>query len=194
MSSRAEILARVKENQPALTVLPADLTGMVQYADPVEMFGSVLNGIGGMMHPVKDYEEMIGLIKTQFAGLGRIISTLPELKDLTEKDWQDLPPHSYEDVDVAIIKAHFGVAENAALWVTEALMGQRVIPFICQQLVVVVQKKDILSNMQEAYQQISDADYGFGAFIAGPSKTADIEQSLVLGAHGPKNMTVFVLA
>ncbi|WP_316753436.1 lactate utilization protein C [Pedobacter gandavensis] len=194
MSSRAQILARVKENQPALTVLPADLTALVQYPDPVEMFGKVLEGIGGMMHPVKDYEEMIGLINTQFSSLPRIISTIPELKAISEKGWEEQNPHSYENVDVAIIKAHFGVAENAALWVTESLMGQRVIPFICQQLVVVVHKKDILSNMQEAYQQIADSVYGFGAFIAGPSKTADIEQSLVLGAHGPKNMTVFVLA
>lgn len=194
MNSRAQILARVKENQPALTSLPADLTDLVQYHDPVEMFGKVLDGIGGMMHYVKDYEEISSHIHTQFADLPRIISTIPELRNLTEKDWEGLPPHSYEDLDVAIIKAHFGVAENAALWVTESLMGQRVIPFICQQLVVVVHKKDILSNMQEAYQRIADSNYGFGAFIAGPSKTADIEQSLVLGAHGPKNMTVFVLA
>lgn len=194
MSSREEILARVKENQPPLTVLPADLTALIQYPNPMEMFGIVLDGIGGTMYPVKDYEEMIGLIKTQFSNLPRVISTIPELKELTEKNWEGQDPHSYENVDVAIIKAHFGVAENAALWVTESLMGQRVIPFICQQLVVVVHKKDILSNMQEAYQQIADSSYGFGAFIAGPSKTADIEQSLVLGAHGPKNMTVFVLA
>ncbi|WP_316821252.1 lactate utilization protein C [Pedobacter gandavensis] len=193
MSSRAEILARVKENQPALTSLPANLTALVQYPDPVDMFGKVLDGIGGTMYVVKDVEEIGLQIKTRFAHLPRVISTIPELKNLTEKDWEDLAPHSYEDVDVAIIKAHFGVAENAALWVTESLMGQRVIPFICQQLVVVVHQKDILSNMQEAYQQIADSSYGFGAFIAGPSKTADIEQSLVLGAHGPKNMTVFVI-
>ncbi|MBB2149031.1 LutC/YkgG family protein [Pedobacter gandavensis] len=194
MSSREEILARVKKNQPPLTVLPADLTALIQYPNPMEMFGIVLDGIGGTMYPVKDYEEMIGLIKTQFSNLPRVISTIPELKELTEKNWEGQDPHSYENVDVAIIEAHFGVAENAALWFTESLMGQRVIPFICQQLVVVVHKKDILSNMQEAYQQIADSSYGFGAFIAGPSKTADIEQSLVLGAHGPKNMTVFVLA
>ena len=47
--------------------------------------------------------------------------------------------------------------------------------------------------MHEAYDLIRDADYGFG-FSLQPLKTADIEQSLVLGAHGPKTMTVFVIS
>jgi L-lactate dehydrogenase complex protein LldG len=51
----------------------------------------------------------------------------------------------------------------------------------------------IVPTLHEAYEKISDNAYGFGVFIAGPSKTADIEQSLVLGAHGPKTMTVFIL-
>jgi L-lactate dehydrogenase complex protein LldG len=70
---------------------------------------------------------------------------------------------------------------------------QRVLPFICQHLAVLLQKKDLVSSMHEAYDVIGNADYGFGVFIAGPSKTADIEQSLVLGAHGPKSMTVFLI-
>jgi L-lactate dehydrogenase complex protein LldG len=59
---------------------------------------------------------------------------------------------------------------------------------------VIVKKEDILDNMHQAYQRIGAEDYGFGTFIAGPSKTADIEQSLVLGAHGPKTMCVFILS
>ena len=47
--------------------------------------------------------------------------------------------------------------------------------------------------MHHAYDRIAQAEYPFGLFLAGPSKTADIEQSLVLGAHGSRSMTVFLL-
>ena len=84
------------------------------------------------------------------------------------------------------------VAENGTVWLTEAALGQRIIPFICQHLAVLVEASTIVPTMHEAYSVIGKGDYGFGVFIGGPSKTADIEQSLVLGAHGPLSMTVFI--
>ncbi|MDB5022907.1 MAG: lactate utilization protein [Mucilaginibacter sp.] len=72
-------------------------------------------------------------------------------------------------------------------------MGQRALPF-SQHLAVIIEADAIAASMHEAYKRINQANYGFGSFIAGPSKTADIEQSLVIGAHGPKSMTVFILA
>lgn len=192
MSSRADILARVLQNQPERQMLPEDLTTRFPAADPVEAFKTVLTAIGGAFIEAPDHQFIQRYISEQFAGQ-RIISTLPELNAVSEQGWENQDPHSYANVDLAIITAHFGVAENAALWITEDLMHQRAVPFICQQLAVVIHKKDILQTMHDAYQKIADADYGFGSFIAGPSKTADIEQSLVLGAHGPKGMTVFAL-
>ncbi|WP_448633740.1 LutC/YkgG family protein [Pedobacter panaciterrae] len=193
MTSREEILAKIKTNQPGTRPLPADLTTVPGGMESITQFKTVLSAIGGAIVEVSNFEEIAQYIQQEFKNKKRLISTLPELASVTESGWENKDPHSYEDVDLAIIKAHFGVVENAALWVTEDLMQQRVVPFICQQLAVVVNKADIVATMHDAYSKIGDAEYGFGSFIAGPSKTADIEQSLVLGAHGPKSMTVFLL-
>jgi L-lactate dehydrogenase complex protein LldG len=192
MTSREQILARVLDNQPDLKPLPADLQTAFPAADPVTAFATVLTAIGGAYVEVTGFQAIQDYIKTHFGGQ-RIISTLPELAGISEQGWENQDPHSYANVELAIIKGHFGVAENAAIWITEDLMQQRAVPFICQQLAVVISKKEIVQTMHDAYVNIGTADYGFGSFIAGPSKTADIEQSLVLGAHGPKGMTVFAL-
>jgi L-lactate dehydrogenase complex protein LldG len=72
-------------------------------------------------------------------------------------------------------------------------MNVRVLPFISQHLAVVISKDNLVPTMSQAYAKIGSAEYGYGAFIAGPSKTADIEQSLVIGAHGPRSLSVFIL-
>lgn len=192
MTSREQILAKVLKHQPEIQPLPADLSTAFPAANAVEAFATVLTAIGGSFIEVNDYTAVKTYITEHFSGQ-RIVSTLPELADVSEQGWEDQDPHSYADVDLAVISAHFGVAENAALWITEELMHQRAVPFICQQLAVVVKRAEIVQTMHDAYLKIGTAEYGFGSFIAGPSKTADIEQSLVLGAHGPKGMTVFLL-
>lgn len=193
MSSRNKILEAVKLNQPALQQLP-DLNTLVavKYEDTFSQFVTVLNGIGGTVVEIKNMHEINEYVKNNFVTNQNYVTTLPELSEIKMLD-EHLDAHFLENIEVAVIKAIFGVAENGAVWLTEDEMKIRALPFICQHLAVVLHKKDIVSNMQDAYSFINDSNYGFGVFIAGPSKTADIEQSLVLGAHGPKTMTVFVL-
>ncbi len=191
--SRDFILASIKKNQPALKPLPS-VEGLNQSTHvPKEQFKAVLQSIGGIAIEVADYQEIEQFIQQNYTKKNRIITTLSDLSKVAELDWQNSDPHDLENVELTIIKAHFGVAENSALWISEGLMGQRVAPFICQNLAVVLNEKDIVPTMHEAYAHIGSADYGFGVFIAGPSKTADIEQSLVLGAHGSKTIVVFLL-
>jgi len=192
MTSREKILVKVLIHQPETRPLPADLSTEFPAQNPIEAFATILTNIGGNFVEVKDYKEVKSYINEHFSGQ-RIVSTLAELSDISEEGWENQDPHTYANVDLAVISAHFGVAENAALWITEDLMHQRAVPFICQQLAVVLNRTEIVQTMHDAYIKIGNAEYGFGSFIAGPSKTADIEQSLVLGAHGPKGMTVFVL-
>jgi L-lactate dehydrogenase complex protein LldG len=193
MTAREKILQAVLQNQPLASTLPdvslfkGDRNGIVQkYMD-------VFKTIGGSSFLVDDLSVVKLSVAENFDATKRIVTTLPELSDQFELISASVDPHSYSDVELAIIRAHFSVAENGAVWLTEELMGQRIIPYICQHLAVIVTAESIVPTLHEAYHIIGAGDYGFGGFIGGPSKTADIEQALVLGAHGPLSMTVFIL-
>jgi L-lactate dehydrogenase complex protein LldG len=194
MSSRVSILEKIKLNQPSeVSKLPnLDVLGQDQ-SDVLETYKKVLKSIGGDFVEVANYLEIIDFIKGNYAFDKRLITTITELSEIAATNWLENDPHSLEDVELTIVKAHFGVAENSALWVTDALLGQRVSVFIPQYLAIVVHKNDIVATMHQAYERIGNQEYGFGTFIAGPSKTADIEQSLVLGAHGARGLIVFLM-
>ena len=194
MSSRDSILSKIKDNQPtSVNELPSLSFLGLDKIDVIETYKTVLKGIGGFCEEVSSLDDVKAYIAAHYPVDKRKITTIPELADIAETDWTNDDPHSLQNVELAIIKAHFGVAENSGLWETDAILGQRVSPFIAQYLSIIVNKKDILATMQQAYERIGDLDYGFGTFIAGPSKTADIEQSLVLGAHGARGLTVFLM-
>lgn len=194
MNSRASILEKVKKKQPEMASPLPDLNVLGQeFFDILEKYKTILKSIGGDFVEVSDYNTVIDFVKQNYALGKRIITTIPELTAIASADWYNNDPHSLEDVELTLIKAHFGVAENSALWVTDDILGQRVSPFIPQYLAIVVNKKDIVATMHQAYDRIGNQEYGFGTFIAGPSKTADIEQSLVLGAHGARGLTVFLM-
>ncbi|MEO6148661.1 MAG: LUD domain-containing protein [Mucilaginibacter sp.] len=190
MSNRNNILAAILANQPDAAPLPDISHFNYLYAgeDAVEKFITVSTGIGSSVHRVSDMMQVSKLIGEKFPQ-GRVISNLPEFAHMPLVD----EVHTYADVELSIFKTRFGVAENGAMWVTEADISERVLPFICQHLVLIVNAGDILSTMHQAYERIADAEYSYATFISGPSKTADIEQSLVLGAHGPRSLTVFII-
>ncbi|MEL1241429.1 LutC/YkgG family protein [Flavobacterium flavipallidum] len=194
MSSRDSILNKIKNNQPSSVNELPDLSVLgLEKFDVIETYKTVLKGIGGFCEEVSSLDEVKGYIAAHYPTEKRMITTIPELADIAETEWTNDDPHSLQNVELAVIKAHLGVAENSGLWVTDAILGQRVSPFIPQYLAIIVNKNDIVPTMQQAYERIGDLDYGFGTFIAGPSKTADIEQSLVLGAHGARGLTVFLM-
>ena len=99
-------------------------------------------------------------------------------------------------VDVGIVQGCIGVAENACIWVPQA-MKEKAICFASENLVILLQRQDIVNNMHEAYARISGSEeyfrnYKFGTFISGPSKTADIESALVYGAQAARSLTIIL--
>lgn len=187
MSSRDKILKRVKRNQPEAGSAPSGAVEPIQFSDPLETFKETLVSIGGKVRELQDADEIEQHLNAEFPGVERIVAYADPANHAVDH------PHAFRHVGLAVLRGEFAVAENGAVWLPEENMVDRVLPYISEHLILVLQRGAIVSNMHEAYSRIDSAPYGYGVFIAGPSKTADIEQSLVLGAHGPKSLTVLLI-
>jgi L-lactate dehydrogenase complex protein LldG len=123
------------------------------------------------------------------ASLASTITDLPGTVDLATI----VDPHALDGIHTAIFPARFGVCENGAVWLDETELGpHRVLPFIAEHLFIVLRASDLVPTLHQAYDRIATIGTGFGLFLAGPSKTADIEQCLVIGAHGARGATLFI--
>ncbi|WP_373494968.1 lactate utilization protein C [Aquiflexum sp.] len=183
MSSRESILSKIKaiptENKPLPEIPEFELN--------VDLKEAFIQSIKGNKGEVVDQARL-----NEFLEINRFTKIIDLSNSIQDIDTLQLPDdaHNLADLEVAIIKGQFGVAENGAIWLTDENIGLRALPFITEHLVIVLDEKSLVANMHTAYQKIGNQDSGFGLFIAGPSKTADIEQSLVIGAHGAKSLRV----
>ncbi|MGB5919143.1 LutC/YkgG family protein [Arcobacter sp.] len=188
MSSRDEILNAIKSNNVVKDeILPEYDHFGITFENKLEKYAQVIKTVGGeSIITTKDKldETIQNLYKD---GLGQVYSNV-EFCSLSNFDAnaQD-DAHNLKDIDLAIVKGNFAVAENGAVWLKDENNRHRSLYFIAQNIIIVVNKNDIVNNMHEAYTKIEFENSGYGVFVSGPSKTADIEQSLVIGAHGPKS-------
>jgi L-lactate dehydrogenase complex protein LldG len=193
MSARDTILKAITANKPQLVELPAiHLTEVIQYSDLLQQYKTVLQSIGGGTVELKDLNTLKEELQSKKANGDFVVNRIAALGEV-EDSLDHLTATDLADVETAYVEGTIAVAENGAIWLYESQMGNRLLPFICQHLVIVIEKKNIVPTMHHAYQQIETAKEGFGVFLAGPSKTADIEQSLVIGAHGARSLIVYII-
>ena len=122
-----------------------------------------------------------------------MVNAIPNLPNYNVEECLHWQPIEISSVKRFVVKGDIGVAESGAIWVSEESMKVRLLPFVCEQLYIVLYENDLVFDLEEAYERIGILKDGYGVFIAGPSKTADIEQSLVIGAHGPIGLTVLFI-
>jgi L-lactate dehydrogenase complex protein LldG len=192
VNARDDILRSIRRHLPQATELPP-LTGeWIRFEDPLGQFISVLESVGGQGHLVASLDEIPPLLGEPAAEGKRVVSCVPGLLE----DRFDLnavsDPHELSDVDLAIFPGQLAVAENGAVWVSDEGLPHRVLFFLAQHVALVVPRSAVVSTMHDAYERIEVGASPFGCFVSGPSKTADIEQSLVLGAHGARTLKVFL--
>jgi L-lactate dehydrogenase complex protein LldG len=163
----------------------------VRYADPFAQFKSVVEAAGARCEQVAKQADIAPLLATldAYQAATRIVSGVDGVGSTVQLTDVD-DPHALDVVDWAVLPGEFGVAENGAIWVTDEHVRHRAIYFIAQHLALVLPANQIVHTLHEAYDRIEPGRSSLGLFIAGPSKTADIEQLLVIGAHGPRSLTV----
>lgn len=148
-----------------------------------------LLSIGGETIVFKNREELEDYVKVLNAN-DSIVNAVQSLPNYNVREYAAFTPGELSFVKRFITRGSVGVAESGAIWVSEENIKVRVLPFICEHLYLVLSESELVFGLEEAYRKIGDMNDGYGVFIAGPSKTADIEQSLVIGAHGPIQLTV----
>ena len=195
MSNKDDILKRYRANVREKYDMP-DLSDIkaITYPDPLVQFIKMTESVGGHVIEVKEGQDINQLVKDLYPEAKEFASNLPEITIATRNPDTVGRARDLNGTDVGIIRGKFGVAENACVWIPQQ-MKEKAVCFISENLVILLPKSQIVHNMHEAYKRIEfDKEYdGYGTFISGPSKTADIAQVLVMGAQAARSATILLL-
>lgn len=191
MATREEFFASLAPSSIEPALLPEVAVATIE-GPAREHFIEVLERVGGRLGEGGD----IGDLKRRAAELveqNLQVLSLVEGVEGNRDSTAVRDPHDLKDIDYTIAPARLAVAENGSVWISGEDLVTRNAVFICEHLIAVVEEASITGTMSEAITRVGKLGGGWGVFISGPSKTADIEQALVLGAHGARTMTVYVL-
>ncbi len=195
MSSKDLILGTLRKNVRETYDMPDLSFKKLTFDDPVaEFIKQVTTTAGAKLVEIKPGDDLNAKIREAYPEAKVIASNLPGIDAQKNPDEVEIA-QDLDGTDLGVIEGGVACAENACVWVPMN-MKQKAICFISEFLVIIVSKKNIVSNMHDAYKALEQmgetSKYGFGTFISGPSKTADIEQSLVYGAQAACGVTIFL--
>jgi L-lactate dehydrogenase complex protein LldG len=192
VTSRDAILAAVRANQPTSVRLPAMPVFEPNIGPLVEQFQEALVKMGGKLAHFGDGSDLDTLIKSLFPDAKVICSSTPEARGTRPLDI-NAAPASLADVDVAVVRAAFGVAETGSVWLSEDELKVNALAYLAQHLVVLLDPARIVGNLHHAYGDPRFNTARYAVLVTGPSATADIEGVLIHGAQGVRSLTVLMV-
>ena len=187
MSTRDDILGRVRANQPAASPLPLLPLFDADRPATLEAFRASLERMGGRF--IETRAPPGDVIGELFPGAKAIVSATPEVEGTRPISAARLPAQ-LADVDVGVVRARFAVAETGSVWLSETELGVNALAFLSQHLVVLLDPHEIVANLHHAYRNPGFREARYAVLMTGPSATADIEGVLIHGAQGIRSMTV----
>lgn len=190
---KEELLSKLRANTRHQCPMPTAEVAGIRYADTVGQFISMTQSVGGRVVEIGRGDDVNQAIRLQYPEAKHIASNLTEVTIATVNPDTVADAAGLNGTDVGVVRGQWGVAENGCVWIPQT-MREKAMLFISEYLVILLDKSRIVDNMHQAYARIGmDGRYNFGTFISGPSKTADIEQALVMGAQAARGVTVILI-
>ncbi|MGE5047534.1 MAG: LutC/YkgG family protein [Deltaproteobacteria bacterium] len=196
MAARDEILRSLRAASVPQAPLPdVSLLSAVRYPDVRDRFAKSVLEVGGRCVALAEGDSLeAALLRLpEYAAARKVASLVPGVARANVDVEAARDPHDLRDVDFCVVSAELGVAENGACWIVHHGGANRAVLFLTQHLAIVVRGETLVHDLHEGYARAAIPSPGFALWLSGPSKTADIEQSLVIGAHGARSCTVFVV-
>jgi L-lactate dehydrogenase complex protein LldG len=193
MSSRDEVLAKIRKNLPQVErpLPPVPLFDDLPAVSPVGAFAANLERMGGTVLEPPVSDDPRDVVREKIASAKVACSAVPEFagnRDIaTVEATQDLA-----DVDVAIVRASFAVAETGSVLLSDRDLRVNALAYLAQHLIVLLDPADIVVNLHHAYHRPEFREGHYASFHTGPSATADIEGVLIHGAQGVRSLSVLL--
>ena len=195
MSSRDDILASIRANLPRVDrPLPTfPLFDDEPPASLLDAFKASLHRMGGMFLDPPAAGDILAPVRAKIAGAKIVCSMVPEIAG--NRDIAGIgAPRDLADVDFAIVRASFAVAETGSVLLSETDLRVNAVAYLAQHLIVLLDPADIVVNLHHAYRRPEFRDGHYACFHTGPSATADIEGVLIHGAQGVRSLSVLPIA
>ena len=195
MNSRDDILESIRANLPQVDrplpevpLFDDDAPGSL-----LEVFRESLVRMGGVFLQPPASGDVLAPVREKIANAKVVCSSVPEVTG--NRDLADVSaPPDLADVDFAVVRAAFGVAETGSVLLSDADLHVNAVAYLAQHLIVLLDPADIVVNLHQAYCRPEFRESHYACFHTGPSATADIEGVLIHGAQGVRSLSVLPLA
>ena len=221
MNSREAILNKIrsanrihsiiKEDDPAaeqkieegiVSVTPKDL--WEQFKTEFELISGKFYSVNNVKQAADSISEFISENKINKMGTSGEEICISTIKKVEEKFLKlkavsstnlsfEERKHEFASIELSVVHPSFVIADIGSLVFLYNKTGTSLPHFLCDNTFALVKRDQIVANQFELFKKLSIEDSKNMVFVAGPSRTADIEKILVLGAHGPRNLTVILV-
>ena len=195
MSNRDEILKSIRANLPRLD-RPLPEVRMFDANPPASLlaaFKAGLERMGGIFLDPPASGDPLAPVRAKAATAKVVCSAVPEIAG--NRDPMSVgKPQELADVDLAIVRASFGVAETGSVLLSDGNLKVNALAYLAQHMIVLLDPADIVVNLHHAYRRPEFRSRHYTCFHTGPSATADIEGVLIHGAQGVRSLSVLPIA